>query len=159
MIQLEKATFGAGCFWGVEETFRTTPGVIHTAVGYMGGSTDQPTYEEVCTDKTGHAEVVEVEFDPAVVTYDQLLKVFWENHNPTTLNRQGPDVGTQYRSAIFYHSEQQKEQAEASKKVLDASGKWKNPIVTVIAPVTTFYRAEEYHQRYLQKRGLGSCHI
>lgn len=159
MIQLEKATFGAGCFWGVEETFRTTPGVIHTAVGYMGGSTDQPTYEEVCTDKTGHAEVVEVEFDSAVVTYDQLLKVFWENHNPTTLNRQGPDVGTQYRSAIFYHSEQQKEQAEASKKVLDVSGKWKNPIVTVIAPATTFYRAEEYHQRYLQKRGLGSCHI
>lgn len=159
MAKLEKATFGAGCFWGVEEIFRKTLGVYNTAVGYMGGSKDQPTYEEVCTDKTGHAEVVEVEFDPAVVSYEELLNVFWENHNPTTLNRQGPDVGTQYRSAIFYHSEQQKEVAEASKQALDASGKWKNPVVTEISPASTFHRAEEYHQRYLQKRGMDSCHI
>lgn len=159
MAQLQKATFGAGCFWGVEETFRKIPGVSHTAVGYMGGTTHQPTYEEVCTDKSGHAEVVEVEFDPNVVSYEELLNIFWENHNPTSLNRQGPDVGTQYRSAIFYHSEQQKEVAEASKKVLDASGKWKKPVVTEITPASTFFRAEEYHQRYLQKRGMGSCHI
>ncbi|SDY68443.1 peptide-methionine (S)-S-oxide reductase MsrA [Thermoactinomyces sp. DSM 45892] len=159
MSLLEKATFGAGCFWGVEEVFRVIPGVKHTAVGYMGGSTTSPTYQEVCTDQTGHAEVLEVEFDSNEVSYKTLLQVFWENHNPTTLNRQGPDVGSQYRSAIFYHSEQQKEWAEASKAELDVSGKWGNSIVTEITPATAFYRAEEYHQRYLQKRGLGSCHL
>ncbi|MBA4493216.1 peptide-methionine (S)-S-oxide reductase MsrA [Paenactinomyces guangxiensis] len=153
------ATFGAGCFWGVEETFRKVPGVKNTAVGYMGGTTVNPTYEDVCTDKTGHAEVVQVEYDPAEVSYEDLLDVFWNNHNPTTLNRQGPDVGTQYRSVIFYHTPEQKELAEASKKKMDQSGKWKNPIVTEITPAASFYRAEEYHQRYLQKRGIDSCHI
>ncbi|TCS94714.1 peptide-methionine (S)-S-oxide reductase MsrA [Hazenella coriacea] len=153
------ATFGAGCFWGVEETFRQILGVKETSVGYMGGETEQPTYEEVCTDQTGHAEVVHLEYDPTVISYEDLLKVFWENHNPTTLNRQGPDVGTQYRSVIFYHTEEQKEIAEISLKQLDQSGRWKNPIVTQIVPVAAFYRAEEYHQRYLQKRGFNSCHM
>ncbi|PRZ17083.1 peptide-methionine (S)-S-oxide reductase [Laceyella sediminis] len=153
------ATFGAGCFWGVEETFRKLPGVLNTAVGYMGGTKENPTYEEVCTDKTGHAEVVQVEFDPEQITYADLLDVFWNNHNPTTLNRQGPDVGTQYRSVIFYHDETQKELAEASKQELDRSGRFKNPIVTQVEPATTFWRAEEYHQRYLQKRGMDSCHL
>lgn len=156
---MERATFGAGCFWGVEELFRQEKGVTDTAVGYMGGSTVNPTYEEVCTDRTGHAEVVELSFDPAVVTYRQLLQIFWENHNPTTPNRQGPDVGTQYRSAVFYHTAEQKEQAERFKQELDASGKWNAPIVTEIVPAATFYRAEEYHQRYLQKRGQSSCNI
>jgi peptide-methionine (S)-S-oxide reductase len=156
---MEKATFGAGCFWGVEEVFRKVPGVIDTSVGYMGGATDNPTYEEVCTDKTGHAEVVEVIFDPDQVRYEDLLNIFWENHNPTTLNRQGPDVGTQYRSVIFYHSEEQRLIAEKSKQEVDSSGRWKNPVVTEITPATTFWRAEEYHQRYLQKRGQDSCHI
>jgi peptide-methionine (S)-S-oxide reductase len=155
----EKATFGAGCFWGVEATFRKIPGVLSTAVGYIGGTLENPTYEDVCTDTTGHAEAVEVEFDPAVVSYDALLDVFWNNHDPTTLNRQGPDVGTQYRSAIFYHTPEQKAAAEASKERLDKSGKFPRPIVTEIAPATTFYRAEEYHQRYLEKRGLASCHV
>ncbi|AUS09417.1 peptide-methionine (S)-S-oxide reductase [Laceyella sacchari] len=153
------ATFGAGCFWGVEETFRKLPGVLNTAVGYMGGTKENPTYEEVCTDKTGHAEVVQVEFDPEQITYADLLDVFWNNHNPTTLNRQGPDVGTQYRSVIFYHDETQKKLAEASKQELDRSGRFKNPIVTQVEPATTFWRAEEYHQRYLQKRGVDSCHL
>ncbi|MBA4547642.1 peptide-methionine (S)-S-oxide reductase MsrA [Thermoactinomyces intermedius] len=153
------ATFGAGCFWGVEEVFRQIPGVKNTTVGYMGGTTENPTYEEVCTDQTGHAEVVQVEYDPEQVTYEELLDVFWNNHNPTTLNRQGPDVGTQYRSVIFYHTEEQKQAAEASKKQLDQSGKWKDPIVTQIEPASTFWRAEEYHQRYLQKRGLYACHL
>ncbi|MRG29365.1 peptide-methionine (S)-S-oxide reductase MsrA [Laceyella tengchongensis] len=153
------ATFGAGCFWGVEETFRKLPGVLNTAVGYMGGTKENPTYEEVCTDKTGHAEVVQVEFDPEQITYADLLDVFWNNHNPTTLNRQGPDVGTQYRSVIFYHDETQKKLAEASKQELDRSGRFKNPIVTQVEPATTFWRAEEYHQRYLQKRGMDSCHL
>ncbi|MBH8600965.1 peptide-methionine (S)-S-oxide reductase MsrA [Thermoactinomyces sp. CICC 23799] len=153
------ATFGAGCFWGVEEVFRQIPGVKNTTVGYMGGTTENPTYEEVCTDQTGHAEVVQVEYDPEQVTYEELLDVFWNNHNPTTLNRQGPDVGTQYRSVIFYHTEEQKQAAEASKKQLDQSGKWKDPIVTQIEPASTFWRAEEYHQRYLQKRGLNACHL
>lgn len=159
MAELQKATFGAGCFWGVEEVFRKLPGVIYTRVGYSGGSTENPTYQEVCTDKTGHAEVVEVEFDSDVIPYTELLKVFWENHNPTTLNRQGPDVGTQYRSAIFYHSLEQKEEAEASKNALQQSEKWKKPIVTEITPAQPFYEAEEYHQRYLQKRGMDSCHM
>jgi peptide-methionine (S)-S-oxide reductase len=156
---MEVATFGAGCFWGVEETFRKIPGVKNTVVGYMGGTTENPTYEEVCTDKTGHAEVVQVEYDPAEVSYEELLDVFWNSHNPTTLNRQGPDVGTQYRSVIFYHTPEQKRVAEASKEKMDRSGKWKDPIVTEITPASTFYRAEEYHQRYLQKRGLDSCSL
>lgn len=155
----KKATFGAGCFWGVEETFRRTPGVIETAVGYEGGSQPKPTYEDVCTDTTGHAEVVEVEYDPEKVTFEQLLDVFWSAHDPTTLNRQGPDVGTQYRSAVFYHDEEQKAQAEASKARLDASGRFRRPVVTEITPALTFWRAEEYHQKYLAKRGRSSCHL
>jgi peptide-methionine (S)-S-oxide reductase len=158
-MDMALATFGAGCFWGVEETFRKLPGVLNTAVGYMGGTKENPTYEEVCTDKTGHAEVVQVEFDPEQITYADLLDVFWNNHNPTTLNRQGPDVGTQYRSVIFYHDETQKKLAEESKQALDRSGRFKNPIVTQVEPATTFWRAEEYHQRYLQKRGMDSCHL
>jgi peptide methionine sulfoxide reductase msrA/msrB len=157
--EYEKATFGAGCFWHVEETFRNINGVVNTAVGYMGGSFEHPTYEDVCTDKTGHAEVVQVEYDPAVVSYDRLLEVFWENHDPTTLNRQGPDQGTQYRSVIFYHTDQQKEKAEKSKEHLEQSGKYKRPIVTEITKSSMFYRAEEYHQKYLMKRGEKSCRI
>ncbi|WP_020400078.1 peptide-methionine (S)-S-oxide reductase MsrA [Kordiimonas gwangyangensis] len=153
------ATFGAGCFWGVEETFRTTEGVTDTAVGYMGGTTEKPTYEEVCTDKTGHAEVVQVTYDPDVVSYDALVDIFFDNHNPTELNRQGPDVGTQYRSAVFYEDEGQKEVAEAKKAALQASGRFKRDIVTEIVPVQTFWAAEEYHQQYLLKRGMTSCHI
>jgi peptide-methionine (S)-S-oxide reductase len=156
---MEKATFAAGCFWGVEQTFREVPGVIDAASGYTGGQKDNPTYQEVCADETGHAEAVEVVFDPAKVSYDALLKIFWENHNPTQLNRQGPDFGSQYRSAIFYHSDSQKAQAEASKAELAGSGKFRNPIVTLIESAVTFYRAEEYHQRYLEKRGLSHCHI
>jgi peptide-methionine (S)-S-oxide reductase len=157
--QTEKATFGAGCFWGVEATFRKVPGVTATAVGYAGGKTQNPTYKDVCTDTTGHAEVVEVQFDPAQVSYDTLLDIFWENHDPTTKNRQGPDWGTQYRSAIFVHSPEQQKQAQASKERLQASGKWGRPIVTEITPAPEFYRAEDYHQQYLEKRGLASCHL
>jgi peptide-methionine (S)-S-oxide reductase len=153
------ATFGAGCFWGVEETFAQVPGVIETAVGYEGGTLENPTYKDVCTDRTGHAEVVQVTYDPARVSYDTLLDVFWNNHNPTQLNRQGPDYGTQYRSVIFYHSPEQRTTAEASLAQLVASGKWSRKIVTQIVPAQPFYRAEEYHQRYLAKRGLSSCHI
>jgi peptide-methionine (S)-S-oxide reductase len=155
----EKATFGAGCFWGVEETFRTLPGVRSTAVGYAGGSKEHPSYQDVCSDETGHAEVVEVEFDPQTIGYDKLLDVFWANHNPTTLNRQGPDVGTQYRSVIFYHSPEQKAQAEASKAALEKSGKYSRPVVTQIEPAPRFWRAEDYHQKYLQKRGQTHCAI
>ena len=155
----EKATFGAGCFWGVEETFRTLPGVKSTAVGYAGGTKDHPTYEDVCSDETGHAEVVEVEFDPQTISYDKLLGVFWANHNPTTPNRQGPDVGPQYRSVIFYHSPEQKAQAEASKAALEKSGKHSRPIVTQIEPAPRFWPAEDYHQKYLQKRGRTHCAI
>jgi len=155
----EKATFGAGCFWGVEATFRAVPGVADAAVGYAGGKTDNPTYEDVCSHETGHAEVVQVEFDPTVVSYDHLLDVFWSNHNPTTLNRQGPDVGDQYRSVIFYHSPEQQAAAEASKARLDKSGRHKKPVVTFIEPAPTFYRGEDYHQRYLEKRGLSHCAI
>lgn len=155
----EKATFGAGCFWGVEVAFRQIPGVLDAAVGYMGGHTDQPTYEEVCSDRTGHAEVVQVEFDPGVVTYDYLLDVFWSSHDPTQLNRQGPDIGRQYRSVVFYHSEAQREAAVASKQRLDASGRLQSQVATTIDPATTFWRGEEYHQRYLEKRGLASCHV
>lgn len=156
---MEQATVGAGCFWGVEETFRSIAGVTNTEVGYMGGTMENPTYEAVCTDKTGHAEVVHIEFDPSIVSYEALLEVFWQTHNPTTLNRQGPDEGRQYRSVIFFHSPEQQHIAEASKQRLQASGKWRQPIVTEIAPAETFYPAEEYHQRYLEKRGLDQCHI
>lgn len=153
------ATFGAGCFWGVEEIFRKIPGVTNTAVGYSGGDAENPTYEQVCTGTTGHAEVVQVEFDASQVEYEKLLQLFWENHNPTQVDRQGPDVGTQYRSVVFYHSPEQKEAAEKFKTDLESSGKWKEPIVTKIEPAQKFYRAEEYHQRYLEKRGAASCHI
>ena len=155
----EKATFAAGCFWGVESAFRQVPGVIDAVSGYSGGTKDDPTYEDVCTGRTGHAESVEVEFDPAKVSYGQLLDVFWENHDPTTLNRQGPDVGTQYRSAVFFHDEAQRKEAEASKERLEKSGRYRRPIVTEISPAQTFWRAEEYHQRYLEKRGLAHCKI
>ena len=156
---MEKATFGAGCFWGVEAAFRKLPGVLATAAGYMGGSVARPTYQDVCTDRTGHAEVVEVEYDPAQVSYDDLLLVFWENHDPTTLNRQGPDVGTQYRSVIFYHTPEQEAAAKASKDALAKSGAYRRPIVTEITPAREFWQAEEYHQQYLEKRGLAHCHL
>lgn len=156
---METATFGAGCFWGVEARFRQVPGVLDTAVGFMGGSKSNPSYHEVCTDRTGHAEVVQVTFDPVKVTYVQLLKVFWEVHDPTQLNRQGPDVGTQYRSVIFFHNEQQKTAAEAALRELEASGAYTEPIATEIVPAGTFWSAEECHQRYLEKRGLGRCHL
>jgi peptide-methionine (S)-S-oxide reductase len=155
----ELATFGAGCFWGVEVTFRNVRGVRDALVGYLGGTLANPTYRDVCTGRTGHAEVVQVEFDPAEVSYSQLLDVFWDNHNPTTLNRQGPDVGTQYRSAVFYHSPEQQRLAEESKARLTASNRFARPIVTEITPASTFYPAEDYHQRYLEKRGLASCHV
>ncbi|MGH9367759.1 MAG: peptide-methionine (S)-S-oxide reductase MsrA [Thermoanaerobaculia bacterium] len=157
--QAEKATFGAGCFWGVEAAFRQVPGVVETAVGYAGGTMPNPTYRDVCTDETGHAEVVEVTYDPARVSYEELLNVFWQNHDPTQWNRQGPDVGTQYRSAIFFHTPAQRDAAIASKEKLEKSGRYRRPIVTEIKPAPTFYRAEEYHQRYLEKRGLASCRI
>ncbi len=153
------ATFGAGCFWGVEELFRAMQGVKETAVGYMGGSMEKPTYEDVCANATGHAEVVYVMFDQHEVTYEKLLQIFWDNHNPTTPNRQGSDIGTQYRSVIFYHTPEQKNAAETSKADLEKSGRWKSPIVTEIVPATTFWKAEEYHQKYLEKRGLGSCYV
>src|ERR1700693_1090628 len=156
-MQTEKATFGAGCFWGVEETFRNLEGVLSTAVGYAGGTKENPTYQDVCTDKTGHAEAVEVEFDPAQISFDALLDVFWSNHNPTTLNRQGPDIGTQYRSAIFFHDAEQEATAKASKDRWQS--KFRRPIVTKIVPAETFYAAEDYHQQYLEKRGLSHCHI
>lgn len=149
-----KATFGAGCFWHVEDLLSKTKGVKSTTVGYTGGQLPNPTYEEVCTDKTGHAEAVEVEYDPNEISYEELLDVFWNNHNPTTLNRQGPDIGIQYRSAIFYHDEKQKEIAEKSKQSLETSGKYQKPIVTEIVPAPTFYKAEEYHQKYFKKNGL-----
>jgi peptide-methionine (S)-S-oxide reductase len=156
---MAKATFAAGCFWGVEAAFRQIAGVLGTAVGYTGGQSQNPTYEQVCTDRTGHAEAVEVEFDPAKVSYDQLLAVFWQNHDPTQLNRQGPDYGSQYRSAIFYHTPEQQAAAEASMKQLAESGKFNRPIATQIVPAAEFHRAEEYHQQYLEKRGQSSCHI
>lgn len=155
----DKATFGAGCFWGVEATFRAVKGVTNATVGYAGGKTDKPSYEDVCTDETGHAEVVQVEFDPEQVSYRDLLNIFWTNHDPTTLNRQGPDVGTQYRSVIFYHSPEQKAAAEESKAEMGGSGRFRRPIVTQIEPAPTFWPAEDYHQRYLEKRGLAHCHI
>ena len=156
---MEKATFGAGCFWGVEATFRQLAGVTATQVGYAGGKLDKPTYQDVCTDRTGHAEAVEVEFDPAKVRYTDLLHVFWENHDPTQVNRQGPDWGTQYRTAIFFHSPEQQAQALASKQALEKAHRYSKPIATQIVPAVTFYPAEEYHQQYLEKRGLASCHV
>jgi peptide-methionine (S)-S-oxide reductase len=154
---MEKATFGAGCFWGVEAAFRQIPGVLATAVGYSGGHHPDPTYKDVCSGRTGHAEAVEVEYDPAKVSYDDLLKVFWDNHDPTTLNRQGPDIGAQYRSAIFYHTPEQQAAAIASKEKMQAM--YKKKIVTEITPASVFYRAEDYHQQYLEKRGLAHCSI
>ena len=153
------ATFGAGCFWGVEAAFRQLAGVTGTAVGYLGGTLENPTYKDVCSDTTGHAEVVQVEYDPAKVSYDDLLNVFWTNHDPTTLNRQGPDVGSQYRSVIFFHTAEQEAAAKASKDSMQQSSKFRRPIVTEITPASEFYRAEEYHQQYLEKRGLSHCHI
>lgn len=156
---MEKATFGAGCFWGVEAAFRALPGVTDAAVGYEGGALKNPTYEQVCTGRTGHAEVVEVMFDPKVISYDQLLDVFFQSHNATTPNRQGWDVGTQYRSAIFFHSPEQEAAARRAIERWDASEHFRSPIVTQIEAATPFYRAEEYHQRYLEKSGRASCHI
>ena len=155
----KKALFGAGCFWGVEATFRQINGVKATAVGYSGGDADNPTYRQVCNDNTGHAEVVQVIYDPAVISYDSLLNVFWNEHDPTQLNRQGPDVGAQYRSAVFYYDEEQKVAASASKEKLQSSGKYKRPVVTEISPALTFWVAEDYHQQYLEKRGLSTCRI
>jgi peptide-methionine (S)-S-oxide reductase len=158
-MAIEKATFGAGCFWGVEEAFRQVNGVTDTAVGYLGGTLENPTYQDVCTGRTGHAEVVQVTYDPARVSYGQLLDLFWQMHDPTTLNRQGPDFGTQYRSAIFFHTPEQEAAARASKEGLQASGRFRRPIVTEIIATSAFYRAEDYHQQYLAKRGASSCHI
>lgn len=155
----DKATFGAGCFWGVEVTFQKIDGVVATEVGYAGGSTENPTYEDVCSKTTGHAEVVHVEFDPEKVSFEALMEVFWSNHNPTTLHRQGADVGTQYRSVIFCHDDAQIAAAEASKQTQDASGRFGNPIVTEIAPFSSYYPAEDYHQKYLEKRGMDVCHV
>ena len=156
---MEKATFAAGCFWGVEAAFRELEGVTATRVGYTGGHADDPSYKQVCGGRTGHAEAVEVTYDPARVSYDDLLRVFWEVHDPTQRNRQGPDIGTQYRSAIFYHDPEQEAAARASKERLEQSGVHKRPIVTEIVPAQTFYQAEDYHQQYLEKRGLATCRI
>lgn len=155
----EIATFGAGCFWGIEAAFRRVPGVLDAAVGYSGGRTENPSYQDVCTDTTGHAEVVQVTFDPAKLSYDQLLDVFWTIHDPTQVNRQGPDYGKQYRTAIFFHSPEQEATAKKSKQALEASGKLRRPVATEITAAGPFWRAEEYHQRYLEKRGAASCHI
>ena len=151
---MEKATFGAGCFWGVEAAFRKIEGVASTTVGYAGGSFKDPTYKDVCSGKTGHAEVVQVEFDPSKVSYEELLRVFWNIHDPTTLNRQGPDIGTQYRSAVFFHNPEQEAAATASKQKLQSSGRYQNSIVTEITPASEFYRGEDYHQQYFEKCGI-----
>jgi peptide-methionine (S)-S-oxide reductase len=156
---MEKATFAAGCFWGVEANFRRVKGVITTSVGYTGGHFENPTYKDVCTGRTGHAEAVDLLFDPAIISYTQLIEVFWNIHDPTTINRQGPDIGTQYRSAIFYHNEEQRSAAIASKEMAQKSDKFKKPIVTEIVPASMFYRAEEYHQQYFEKGGIGGCMI
>ncbi|MGH7133021.1 MAG: peptide-methionine (S)-S-oxide reductase MsrA [Phycisphaerales bacterium] len=158
-VQVQTATFGAGCFWGVEAKFRKMPGVVDTAVGYCGGQKDKPTYKEVCTDGTGHAEVVQVKFDPKVVSYQQLLDAFFKLHDPTQVNRQGPDYGRQYRTVIFAHSPEQKAEAEATIKQLEASGKFSKKIATQVVPEAPFWKAEEYHQRYLEKNGLDNCHL
>lgn len=156
---MEKATFGAGCFWGVEARFQQVPGVIETAVGYEGGTLDSPTYKDVCTDRTGHAEVVELTFDPQKVSYSQLLDLFFELHDPTQVNRQGPDWGTQYRTVIFFHSPEQEKDAQSSIARLEASHRYAKPIATQVVAASTFWRAEDYHQKYLEKRGAVSCHI
>ncbi|MGH2773318.1 MAG: peptide-methionine (S)-S-oxide reductase MsrA [Actinomycetota bacterium] len=156
---MAKATFGAGCFWSVEAAYRMVPGVLATAVGYSGGWKENATYREVCSGNTGHAEVVQVEYDPERVSYDKLLEVFWENHDPTQKNRQGPDIGAQYRSAIFYHDEEQKAAAISSRDALEKSGKYRQPVVTEITPASEFWMAEDYHQQYLEKRGLATCRI
>ncbi len=153
------ATFGAGCFWGVEEAFRQVPGVLDVAVGYSGGTTEGPTYRDVCSGRTGHAEVVQVIYDPEAVGFDKLLDIFFEIHDPTTPNRQGPDIGTQYRSAIFTHDEDQRVAALAARERHQAAGRFRKPIVTEIAPASAFHRAEEYHQRYLQKNGRHGCSL
>lgn len=158
-MAIEKATFGAGCFWGVEVKFGQVPGVLEIAVGYEGGELEHPTYKEVCTDRTGHAEVVEMSFDPARVSYEQLLDLFFESHDPTQLNRQGPDFGTQYRSVVFYHSDAQRTAAEKKIEELKVEGRFSKPIVTKVVPAETFWKAEEYHQKYLEKRGMATCHI
>jgi peptide-methionine (S)-S-oxide reductase len=157
---LQKATFGAGCFWGVESNFRQIPGVVDARVGYLGGTLDNPTYQDVCTDRTGHAEVVQVTYDPQKVSYEKLVDAFWTMHDPTQLNRQGPDYGTQYRSAIFFHTPEQEAIAKRSKEEAQRSGRFKRPIVTEITPASKFYEAEDYHQRYFEKRGIApTCHI
>lgn len=156
-MAMAKATFGMGCFWGPEVTFGKTHGVLGTAVGYMGGSTENPDYRTVCSGQTGHAEVVEVIFDPDMISYQQLLEIFWQNHDPTQVNRQGPDVGSQYRSVIFFHDEDQRERAERSRQVLDESGAFPRPVATLIEPAGTFWRAEGFHQKYLEKRGAVAC--
>ena len=156
---IERATFGAGCFWGVESAFREVKGVTSTAVGYSGGPLTDPTYRDVCSGETGHAEVVQLEYDPSQVSYEQLLAVFWSIHDPTQLNRQGPDFGMQYRSVIFFHSPEQEAAARASLAKLEASGRLKCKIVTQILPASEFWRAEEYHQQYFERRGLKSCHL
>jgi peptide-methionine (S)-S-oxide reductase len=158
-VAQEKATFGAGCFWGVEARFSELSGVIDTAVGYEGGQLEHPTYKEVCTDRTGHAEVVEVTYDPSRLSYEALLDAFFAMHDPTQVNRQGPDYGTQYRSVIFTHSDFQAAQARAKIMELNGSGSFRKPVATLVVPSTTFWKAEEYHQRYLEKRGMASCHI
>ncbi len=156
---MERATFGAGCFWGVEAAFRRIEGVVSTAVGFMGGTVANPTYRQVCTDRTGHAEVVQLEYDPARIRYEDLLEVFWQIHDPTQVNRQGPDVGTQYRSVIFFHTPEQEAAARASKERVEKSGLYRRPLATQIVPAAEFWRAEEYHQQYLEKRGLAPCAI
>lgn len=156
---MAKATFAAGCFWGVEETFRNIPGVISTKVGYTGGTSKNPSYKEVCTGRTGHAEAIDIDFDPDKVSYLQLLSVFFQNHNPTTLNRQGPDFGTQYRSAIFYHGPEQETEAKDAIAELEKERVFPKPIVTQVVPAAEFFPAEEYHQKYLEKQGLRSCHL
>src|SRR5579872_740342 len=155
---MEKATFGAGCFWGVEAAFRRRKGVVSTMVGYMGGTLPNPTYQDVCTDRTGHAEVVQLEYDPAQVSYDELLDIFWEIHDPTQFNRQGPDVGTQYRSVIFFHTPAQESAGRVAKSKLERSGRYREKIATEIVAAPEFYPAEEYHQQYLEKRGAVRCH-
>ena len=157
MTNIEKADFGGGCFWGVEELFRTTPGVLKTTVGYEGGNVDNPTYEQVCSHTTGHAETVQIEFDPSKVSYDELLDIFFENHDPTQLNRQGLDVGDSYRSVVFYHNDTQKNKAQAKIKELSEEGKYSDPVITQVAPAKTFWHAEDYHQQYLRKRNLKVC--
>ena len=153
----EKATFAAGCFWGVEAAFRRIPGVSATRVGYTGGHTDDPSYYDVCSDTTGHAEAVEVTYDPEQVSYEELLAVFWANHDPTTPNRQGPDVGSQYRSAVFFHSPEQQETALRTKAAIQAA--LPVPVVTEVVPAETFFEAEDYHQQYFEKQGRTSCHV